>query len=59
MNDLKRYEKDLFAWSKVNKNNVLEIIRTEKVFSADIEKQITDLLDSFSLYWQQGEDANE
>ena len=54
-----KYEKDLFAWSKNNKNNVLEIIGTEKVFSAAIEKQITDLLDSFSLYWHQGEDANE
>ena len=59
MNDLKKYEKDLFAWSKLNKNNILEIIRTEKVFSADIEKQTTALLDSFSLYWQQGEDSNE
>jgi len=59
MNDLMKYEKDLFTWLKNNKNNVLEIIGTEKVFSAAIEKQITDLLDSFSLYWHQGEDANE
>jgi len=59
INDLMKYEKDLFTWSKNNNNKVLEIIGTEKVFSAAIEKQITDLLDSFSLYWHQGEDANE
>ena len=59
MINLMKYEKDLFTWSKKNKNNVLEIIGTEKVFSATIEKQITDLLNSFSLHWRQGEDANE
>ncbi len=59
MINLMKYEKDLFTWSKNNKNNVLEIIGTEKVFSAAIEKQITDLLNSFSLHWRQGEDANE
>ena len=59
IHDLKRYEKDLLIWSRNNKTDVLEIIRTEKIFTPEIEKQITDLLDSFSSYWEKGDDVNE
>ena len=59
ISDIKRYEKDLFIWSRNNKNDVLEKIRTEEIFSSEIEEQIADLLDSFSLYWEKGDDVNE
>ena len=59
INDLKKYERDLLMWSRNNKPDVLEIIKIEKVFTPEIEKQITDLLDSFSSYWEKGDDANE
>ena len=59
INDLKRYEKNLLIWLRNNKIDVFELIRTEKVFTPEIERQITDLLDSFSLYWEKGDDANE
>jgi len=58
-NDLKRYERDLLIWSRNNRTDVLEIIDIEKVFTPEIEKRITDLLDSFSSYWEKGDDANE
>ena len=59
MNDLKKFERDLFMWSRKNKPDVLEIIKVEKVYTPEIEKQITDLLDSFSSNWEKGDDANE
>ena len=59
INDLKRYERDLLIWSRNNRTDVLEIIDIEKVFTPEIEKRITDLLDSFSSYWEKGDDANE
>ena len=46
-------------WSRKNNPDVLEIIKNEKVYTPEIEKQITDLLDSFSSYWEKGDDANE
>ena len=39
--------------------DVLEIIKNEKVYTPEIEKQITDLLDSFSSYWEKGDGVNE
>ncbi len=57
--DLKRYEKDLLNWSKNNQAVILEIIEVEKALSPEIENQITDLLNSFSLYREKGDDANE
>ncbi len=59
INKLKRYEKKLLNWSRNNKTDILEIIKVEKVLSPEIEKQITDLLDSFSLYLEKGDDTNE
>lgn len=57
--DLKRYEKDLLIWFKNNQAVILEIIEVEKALSPEIENQITDLLNSFSLYREKGDDAHE
>jgi len=57
--DLKKYEREFLIWSRKNNPDVLEIIKNEKVYTPEIEKQITDLLDSFSSYWEKGDGVNE
>jgi len=57
--DLKKYEREFLIWSRKNNPDVLEIIKNEKVYTPEIEKQITDLLDSFSSYWEKGDSVNE
>lgn len=57
--DLKSYEKDLLIWFKNNQAVILEIIEVEKALSPEIENQITDSLNSFSLYREKGNDAHE
>jgi F-type H+-transporting ATPase subunit alpha len=59
INELKKYEKNLLNWSRNNKTDVLETIKVDKVLSSELEKQIKDLLNSFSLYLEKGDDANE
>jgi len=59
INELNKYEKNLLNWSRKYQAAVLDNIRVEKILSPEIEKQITDLLNSFSLYFEKGDDTDE